>query len=74
MDKKHNGKRFNDDFRKIGVARYYSNNTVKNLSNEYGVSKVTFYALIRKLTPNEMKGGTFVNTNDYTKPEKQVQL
>jgi len=39
-----NGKRYNDDFRKMVVDFYHSGQSVKYLSSEYGVSEVTIYS------------------------------
>ena len=38
MSKKNNGKRYNDDFRKMIVDLYHSGSSVKDLSSEYGHS------------------------------------
>ena len=43
MKHKNNGKRYNDDFRKMVVELYNSGQSVRSLSSEYGVSEVTVY-------------------------------
>ena len=51
MKYKKNGKRYNDDFRKMVVELYHSGQSVKDLSSEYGVSEVTIYKWIKDFTP-----------------------
>jgi len=67
-----NGKRYSDDFRKMVVDLYHSGQSVKNLSSEYGVSEVTIYAWIKKLSPVEMEDGSFVTSEDYAELQKQM--
>lgn len=43
MERKHAGKKYNDDFKKTIVDLYHAGNSAKNLSSEYGVSEVTIY-------------------------------
>ena len=47
MANQKNGKRYNDDFRKMVVDLYRSGQSVRELSGEYGVSEVTIYAWIK---------------------------
>jgi len=51
MKHKKNGKRYNNDFRKMVVELYHSGQSVRNLSSEYGVSEVTIYKWIKDFTP-----------------------
>ncbi|HSH25554.1 MAG TPA: IS3 family transposase [Massilibacterium sp.] len=51
MKHKNNGKRYNDDFRKMVVELYHSGQSVRDLSSEYGVSEVTIYKWIKDFTP-----------------------
>ena len=51
MKHKRNGKRYNDDFRKMVVELYHSGQSVRNLSSEYGVSEVSIYKWIKDFTP-----------------------
>ncbi|GAB1779163.1 hypothetical protein PMEGAS67_46400 [Priestia megaterium] len=37
------GKKYNDEFKNTIVDLYHAGNSVKDLSNEYGVSEVTIY-------------------------------
>lgn len=67
MKHKNNGKRYNDDFRKMVVDLYHSGQSVGNLSSEYGVSEVTIYAWIKKFTPMDLEDGFSINPDDYAK-------
>jgi len=67
-----NGKRYNDDFRKMVVDLYHSGQKVKDLSSEYGVSEVTIYAWIKKFTPMELEDGSSITPDDYAKLQKQM--
>ncbi len=72
MKHKNNGKRYNDDFRKMIVDLYDSGQSVTNLSSEYGVSEVTIYAWIKKLTPMDLEDGSSITPDDYAKLQKQM--
>lgn len=72
MKHKNNGKRYNDDFRKMIVDLYHSGQSVKNLSSEYGVSEVTIYAWIKKLTPMDLEDGSSITPDDFAKLQKQM--
>jgi len=61
------GKRYNDDFRKMVVVLYHSSQSVRDLSSEYGVSEVSIYAWIKKLTPMELEDGSSATPDDYAK-------
>ena len=67
-----NGKRYSDDFRKMVVDLYHSGQSVRKLSSEYGVSEVTIYAWIKKLSPVEMEDGSSVTPEDYAELQKQM--
>ena len=73
MEHRNNGKRYNDDFRKMIVELYHSGSSVKDLSSEYGVSEVTIYAWIKKFTPMETEDGSSVTPNDYAKLQKEMR-
>jgi len=72
MKHKNNGKRYNDDFRKMVVDLYNSGQSVRNLSSGYGVSDVTIYAWIKKFTPMELEDGSSLTPDDYAKLQKQM--
>lgn len=38
-----NGKRYDEDFKKMIVELYHSGSSVSNLEREYGVTNVTIY-------------------------------
>ena len=67
-----NGKRYNDDFRKMVVDLYHSGQSVRDLSSEYGVSEVTIYAWIKKLILMELEDGSSITPDDYAKLQKQM--
>src|SRR5699024_3284987 len=67
-----NGNRYNDDFRKMVVDLYHSGLAVRDLSSEYGVSEVTIYAWIKKLTPMELEDGSSATPDDYAALQKQM--
>lgn len=73
MKQNNNGKRYNDDFRKMVVDLYQSGSSVKNLSSEYGVSEVTIYAWIKKFTPMNLDDGSSVTPDDYAKLQKEMR-
>jgi len=64
---KNNGKRYNDDFRKMIVDLYHLGQSIKNLSSEYGASEVTIYAWIKKFTPMDLEDGSSITSDDYAK-------
>ena len=72
MKNKKNGKRYNDDFRKMVVELYHSGQSVRDLSSEYGVSEVSIYAWIKKFSPIELEDGSSVTPDDYAKLQKQI--
>lgn len=72
LSKKNNGKRYNDDFRKMIVDLYHSGSSVKDLSSEYGISEVSIYAWIKKFSPIELEDGSSVTPDDYAKLQKQL--
>src|SRR5699024_9860102 len=72
MTNNKNGKRYNDDFRKMVVDLYHSGQSVRDLSSEYGVSEVTIYAWIKKFSPMELEDGSSITPDDYAKLQKQM--
>ena len=51
MERKHTGKKYNNEFKKTGVDLYHSGNSVRELSGEYGVSDVTIYKWVKEFSP-----------------------
>ncbi|MFC0472215.1 IS3 family transposase [Halalkalibacter kiskunsagensis] len=72
MGNKKVSKNFNDDFKKMVVDLYHTGSSVKDLSNEYGVSEVTIYKWIKKLSPMELEDGTSATPDDFAKLQKQL--
>jgi len=72
MKHNNNGKRYNDDFRKMVVDLYHSGQSVRSLSGEYGVSEVTIYAWIKKFKPMDLEDGSSITSDDYTNLQKQM--
>jgi transposase len=71
MSTKNNGKRYNDDFKKMIVDLYHSGSSVKDLSSEYGVSNVTIYNWIKDLTPIEGTGDKEITPKDVDVIQKE---
>ena len=71
MSTKNNGKRYNDDFKKMIVDLYHSGSSVKDLSSEYGVSTVTIYKWINDLTPIEGTGDKEITPKDVDAIQKE---
>lgn len=63
--------KYNDDFKKMVVELYQSGQSVRDLSSEYGVSEVTIYKGIKKLSPVHLEDGTAITPNDFVKLQKQ---
>lgn len=68
-----NGTRYNDDFRNMIVDLYHSGQSVKDLSSKYGVSDVTVYKWIKKLTPMDTEDGSTITPDDYAHLQKQMR-
>ncbi|MGM7683796.1 IS3 family transposase [Cytobacillus sp. Hm23] len=73
MGNKNTGKKYNDDFKKMVVDLYCSGSSVKDLSEEYGVSEVTIYKWIKKFSPIETDNGESFTPDDLIKMKKQMQ-
>ena len=71
MSISNNGKRYNDEFKRIIVDLYYSGSSVKDLSSEYGVSNVTIYKWIKDLSPVEGADGKEITPKDITAIQKE---
>jgi transposase len=73
MGNKKVSKHFNDDFKKMVVDLYHTGSSVKDLSVEYGVSEVTIYKWIKKLSPVELEDGTSATPDDFVQIQKQLR-
>lgn len=71
MSKGKNGKRYNDDFKKMVVDLYHSGSSVKNLKSEYGVSDVTIYKWIKEFTPVEDADGKEITPKEIDAIQKE---
>ncbi|WP_442946280.1 IS3 family transposase [Oceanobacillus sp. MO10714A] len=71
MITKNNGKRYNDDFKKMIIDLYHSGSSVKDLSSEYGVSDVTIYKWIKDLTPIEGSDGKEITPKEVDAIQKE---
>lgn len=69
--KKSNGKRYNDDFRKMVVDLYHNGQSVKDLSSEYGVSEVTVYKWIKDFTPVDENDNNSLTPKEVAKIQKE---
>src|SRR5690625_1123214 len=67
-----NGKRYNDNFRKMVVDLYHSGQSARSVSSEYGVSEVTIYAWVKKITPMDLEDGYSITPDDYANLQKQT--
>ncbi|MDQ0162542.1 transposase [Bacillus alveayuensis] len=73
MGNQNNGKKFNDDFKKMVVDLYHSGHLVKDLSSEYSVSEVTIYNWIKKYSPISLEDGSRVTPDDLAQLKKQIR-
>lgn len=71
MSKGKNGKRYNDDFKKMVVDLYHSGSSVKDLNSEYGVSDVTIYKWIKEFTPVEDIDGKDITPKEVDAIQKE---
>jgi len=71
MKYKQNGKRYNDDFRRMIVNLYNTGQKVKDLSSEYGVSDVTIYSWINKFSPIDHSNKDSLTPKDVEEIQKE---
>jgi len=67
-----NGKRYRDDFNKMAVGLYHYGQSVRDLSIECGISRVTIYAWLKKLNLMEMKDGSSFITEACIEFQKEI--
>ncbi|MFS1515083.1 IS3 family transposase [Bacillus sp. SCS-151] len=72
MGNKNTGKKYTQDFKKMIVELYRSGSSVKELSNEYGVSEVTIYNWNKKYSPIKTEDGLSLTADDISKMQKQM--
>jgi len=67
------GKKFNEDFKKMVVDLYNTGSSVRELSNEYGVSEVSIYKWNKKYSPINLEDGTTITPDDFAHLQKQFR-
>ncbi len=67
-----NGVRFTDEFKQQIVDLYRSGQSVAYLSREYGVTNVTIYKWIKKLSPISVSEGEEISAKDYKAMQKRI--
>lgn len=67
-----NGKRYSDEFKQQIVDLYNAGSPVSKLSSEYGVSSVTIYKWINKLSPVEVSEGETMTAKEYQAMKKRI--
>lgn len=72
MKHRKNGKRYNDDFRKMIVELYHSGQSVRDLSGEYGVSEVSIYKWIKDFTTVDSSDKDSLTSKDVAKIQKEI--
>ncbi|GAA0317171.1 transposase [Oceanobacillus oncorhynchi subsp. oncorhynchi] len=72
MGNKNNGKKYNEDFKKMIVDLYNTGSSARDLSNEYGVSEVTIYAWPKRYSPIKIEDGSTVTPDEMVKMKKQM--
>ncbi|MDA9472556.1 Mobile element protein [Enterococcus sp. 5H] len=66
-------KKYNNDFRKTIVELYQSGTSVNDLSREYGVSSVTIYSWLKRLSPINEEGMTSDDITELIKENQRLK-
>jgi len=66
-----NGKRYNEDFRKMIVELYQTGSSVADLSREYGVTAVTIYKWIKQYSEIEIDENTTITKKEMLEIQKE---
>jgi len=66
-----NGKRYDENFKKMIVELYHSGSSVSDLEREYGVTKVTIYKWIKDYSEIEIDENTTVTKKEMLKVQKE---
>ena len=66
-----NGKRYDENFKKMIVELYHSGSSVSDLEREYGVIKVTIYKWIKDYSEIEIDENTTVTKKEMLKVQKE---
>ena len=66
-----NGKRYDEDFKKMIVELYHSGSSVTDLEREYGVSRVTIYNWIKNYSEIEIDDNTTITKKEMLEIQKE---
>ncbi|HEY8364673.1 MAG TPA: transposase [Haloplasmataceae bacterium] len=70
---KRNGKRYDEEFKKMLVELYNSKQkTVSELEREYGVTKVTIYSWINQYSEFKIDENTTMNNKDINEMQREI--
>ncbi|WP_179152000.1 transposase [Oceanobacillus senegalensis] len=72
MGNNNNGKKYNEDFKKMIANLYNYGSSARDLSSEYGVSEVTIYAWVKRFSPIKTEDGSTVTADEIAKMKKQM--
>ncbi len=67
-----NGNRYSDEFKQQIVDLYRTGTSVTKLSSEYGVSEVTIYNWIKKLSPVKISPEETITAKEYETMKKRI--
>lgn len=67
-----NGNRYSDEFKQQIVDLYRAGTPVSELSSEYGVSDVTIYGWIKKLSPVKISAEEIMTVKEYQAMKKRI--
>ncbi len=66
-----NGKRYDEDFKKMIVELYHSGSSVSDLEREYGVSHVSIYNWIKDYSEIEIDEDTKITKKEMLEIQKE---
>jgi len=66
-----NGKRYDEDFKKMIVELYHSGSSVSDLEREYGVSNVSIYKWIKDYSEIEIDEDTKITKKEMLEIQKE---
>ena len=66
-----NGKRYDEDFKKMIVELYHSGSSVSDLEREYGVTNVTIYKWIKDYSEIEIDENTTVTKKEMLEVKRE---
>ncbi len=68
MERKH----YNEDFKKMVVDLYHSGSSVKQLSDEYGISETALYKWIKQFSPIQVSQDETMTLQDMKQLQKEI--